>query len=122
MKTPPAASFLSLAISPLLFLISRATSAHTPETFLQCRLLHFPNSISISKVIYIPQTSSYESVSQSSIQTKGLLAPAGTPKPLVVITPLLESHIHRAINCSKQHGLQIWVSEWLTRPPVKQLD
>ncbi|KAI8556703.1 hypothetical protein RHMOL_Rhmol05G0274500 [Rhododendron molle] len=108
MKTPNA-SLILLAIS-LLSLISRATSADdTHESFLQCLSLHFPDSNSISEVIYTPRNSSYESVLQSSIRMEQFLPSFPNPKPLVIITPLLESHIQGAISCSKQHGMQIRV-------------
>ncbi|KAH7837350.1 hypothetical protein Vadar_012853 [Vaccinium darrowii] len=107
MKTPNA-SLLSLTIS-LLFLISWATSAHTHENFLQCLSLQFPNSNSISKVIYTRYNSSYESVLVSAIRLEQFFPPAKVPRPLVIVTPLLESHIQAAINCSKQHGMQLRV-------------
>ncbi|RVX00483.1 Berberine bridge enzyme-like 18 [Vitis vinifera] len=43
-----------------------------------------------------------------SIQNPRFLSPA-IPKPLVIITPLYESHIQVAINCSRKHGMQIRV-------------
>ncbi|XP_058196999.1 berberine bridge enzyme-like 8 [Rhododendron vialii] len=107
MKTPNA-SLLSLIIS-LLSLISWATSAYTHEDFLQCLSLHFPNSNSISKVIYTPYNSSYRSILESEIRMERFLPPAPIPKPLVIITPLVESHIQAAIYCSKKHGMQIRV-------------
>ncbi|KAF7120221.1 hypothetical protein RHSIM_Rhsim13G0169600 [Rhododendron simsii] len=108
MKTPNA-SLLSLIIS-LVSLISWATEAHTDhENFLQCLSPHFPNSNLFSKVIYTPHNSSYQSILQSAIRMERFLPPAPIPKPLVIITPLVESHIQAAINCSKQHGMQIRV-------------
>ncbi|XP_058196998.1 tetrahydroberberine oxidase-like [Rhododendron vialii] len=106
MKTPNA---LLLSLVSLLSVISWATSAHTHENFLQCLSLHFPNSNSISKVIYTPYNSSYQSILQSAIRMERFLPPAPIPKPLVIVTPLVESHIQAAIYCSKKHDMQIRV-------------
>nr|BAZ95780.1 daurichromenic acid synthase [Rhododendron dauricum] len=105
MKTPNA-SLLSLIIS-LLSLSSWATSAHTHENFLQCLFLHFPNSNSISKVIYTPYNSSYESIWLSEIRMDRFKPPAPITKPLAIVKPLEDSHIQTSIYCSKRHDVQI---------------
>ncbi|XP_018812320.1 berberine bridge enzyme-like 18 [Juglans regia] len=93
----------------LLFSFLWATSAHTPEDFLQCLTLHAGNSTtSISQVIYTPANSSYSSVLEFSIQNPRYSTPA-TPKPLVIITPLHVSQIQATIKCSQKHGMQIRV-------------
>ena len=50
---------------------------------------------------FTPQTTPHIHLSCSS--------PYKTLKPLVIITPLYESHIQVAINCSRKHGMQIRV-------------
>ncbi|KAL6991916.1 cinnamyl-alcohol dehydrogenase [Sarracenia purpurea var. burkii] len=97
---------ISLLSSPLAWASSSATHAH--ENFLQCLSLHFPNSNSIAKVIYTPYNSSYISVLDSSARNRRFIT-AATPKPLVIVTPLQETHIQAAIYCSKEHGLNIRV-------------
>ncbi|XP_059667852.1 tetrahydroberberine oxidase-like [Cornus florida] len=88
--------------------ISWVVSAHSHEDFIQCLSLHSHNSTSISKVIYTPNNSSYLSILDFSIQNLRFISP-NIPKPLVIVTPLDESHIQTTIYCSKKHGMQIRV-------------
>ena len=98
-------SLLSLSLG-LLFSFVLATSADVSENFVQCLTSHSQNPTSISQVIYTPNNSSYTSVLEFSIRNLRFLSP-DTPKPLVIITPLHESHIQVAIICARSHGLQI---------------
>ncbi|KAF3450213.1 hypothetical protein FNV43_RR06293 [Rhamnella rubrinervis] len=91
----------------LLFSFSWSVSAHNHEDFVQC-LSHYSNSSSISQLIYTQANSSYSSVLNFSIQNPRFSSPS-TPKPLVIITPLQLSHVQAAINCSRQHGMQVRV-------------
>ncbi|XP_057958697.1 tetrahydroberberine oxidase-like [Malania oleifera] len=108
MKTPyQTPSLLSLSFHLLFFLsIAWAASASVHDSFLQCLSLRSNDSDSISKVIYTPANSSFFSILQSSIYNLHFSTPI-TPKPLVIITPLHESHIKATIICSKEHGLEI---------------
>ncbi|XP_057981202.1 tetrahydroberberine oxidase-like [Malania oleifera] len=106
MRTPNS-SLLSLIFVLLLSSTSRTTSSKTQHKFLQC-LYHSSNSTSISKVIYTPNNSSYTSILQFSIENLRFATPT-TPKPLVIVTPLHESHIQATIFCSKKYGMQIRV-------------
>ncbi|CAL5345482.1 hypothetical protein CsSME_00031283 [Camellia sinensis var. sinensis] len=99
------ASLVSLL--SLLSLLS-SISADSHEDFLHCLSLQFPNSNSISKVIYTRHNSSYSSVLESSIRNLRFTTPE-TPKPLVIVTPLQEAQIQAAIYCSKQSGMHIRV-------------
>ncbi|XP_059666703.1 tetrahydroberberine oxidase-like [Cornus florida] len=104
----PTTKLLSLLLV-FIFSISSTVLAHTHEDFLQCLSLQSQNSTSsISKVIYAPNNSSYSSILHFSIQNQRFNT-TSTPKPLVIVTPLDESHIQAAISCSKQHGIQIRV-------------
>ncbi|XP_038690221.1 berberine bridge enzyme-like 18 [Tripterygium wilfordii] len=90
----------------LLFTVSPAIFAHEHEDFLQCLSLNSEDSASISKVIYTPINSSYSSILNFSIQSRRFSTPT-TPKPLVIVTPLIVSHIQTTVICSQEHGMQI---------------
>ncbi|KHN22947.1 Reticuline oxidase-like protein [Glycine soja] len=82
-----------------------SSSADTHENFVQC-LYNYPNSgTSISKVVYTQTNSSYTSTLDSSIQISRFLN--ASSKPLVIVTPLVISHVQVTIICSQHHGMQI---------------
>ncbi|KAG5040617.1 hypothetical protein JHK85_013093 [Glycine max] len=81
--------------------------SHTQENFVQC-LNNYPHNInatSISKVLYNQTNSSYSSILDFSI--KNLRFSNVSSKPLVIVTPLVVSHIQATIICSQRHGMQI---------------
>ncbi|XP_009615787.1 tetrahydroberberine oxidase-like [Nicotiana tomentosiformis] len=81
---------------------SWAASADTHEQFLQC--LSRSNQTSI----YTPNNSSYSSILQFSIQNLRFNT-TGTPKPLVIVTPVSESEVQRVILCAKDTGMHVRV-------------
>lgn len=106
MKHPKANSIM-FPFFFVLFSFSLPASAYNLEDFLQC-LFHSSNSTSISQLVYTQANSSYSSVLDFSIRNPRFSSPS-TPKPLVIITPLQVSHVQAAINCSRQHGMQVRV-------------
>ncbi|KAM4101470.1 hypothetical protein ACB094_05G146300 [Castanea mollissima] len=98
---------VSSLIFALLFSFLLETSASTDENFLQCLSLHSGND-SISKLIYTSSNSSYSAVLKFDIKNTGFSTPS-TPKPQVIVTPSLISHIQATLNCSLKHGLQVRV-------------
>ncbi|XP_057970565.1 tetrahydroberberine oxidase-like [Malania oleifera] len=106
METSSFSSF-STIFGLLLLSLSLVTSSKIHENFLQCLYLS-ENSPSISKVIYTQANSSYASILQLPIQNLRFLTPT-TPKPLVIVTPLQESHVQAAVICSKKYDMQIRV-------------
>ncbi|KAL0011963.1 hypothetical protein SO802_007071 [Lithocarpus litseifolius] len=96
---------LSSLVFALLFSFLLETSASTDENFIQCLTLHSGND-SISKLIYTSSNSLYSSILKSSIRNTRFSTPS-TPKPQVIVTPLLVSHIQETLNCSQKHGLQV---------------
>ncbi|KAF2310736.1 hypothetical protein GH714_016800 [Hevea brasiliensis] len=76
------------------------------ETFLQCLLDHSHPSHPISTAIYTPNNASYSSVLQSYIRNLRFNM-STTPKPLLILTALHESHFQAAIVCARMHGLQM---------------
>ncbi|XP_031275512.1 berberine bridge enzyme-like 21 [Pistacia vera] len=97
---------LLLLLSFLNLSCSWAASGSVYETFLHC-LTHQPNSTNqVSSIVYSQKNASYTSVLRSYIRNARFNSSA-TPKPLLVITPLQESHVQAAVICSKQVGYQL---------------
>ncbi|XVF37895.1 hypothetical protein REPUB_Repub20aG0050500 [Reevesia pubescens] len=87
--------------------LNRRTSNAHDNNFLHClSSFHAKDIISISKLIYTQNNSSYSSVLESLIRNLRFSKPT-TPKPLVIVTPLHTSHIQATIYCSRKHGLQL---------------
>ncbi|CBI22014.3 unnamed protein product, partial [Vitis vinifera] len=86
--------------------VSWAASSSVHQNFLQCLTLNSNSSTPITKVVYTPHNSSYETVLDFSIQNLRFTSSC-TPRPQVIVTPLLVSHIQAAVICSKKYGLQI---------------
>ncbi|XP_034701256.1 berberine bridge enzyme-like 24 [Vitis riparia] len=86
--------------------VSWAASSSVHQNFLQCLTLNSNSSTPITKVLYTPKNSSYETVLDFSIQNLRFTSSC-TPKPQIIVTPLHVSHIQAAVICSKKYGLQI---------------
>ncbi|GAV86807.1 FAD_binding_4 domain-containing protein/BBE domain-containing protein [Cephalotus follicularis] len=108
-----------IKLSPLLFLISWAGIHYVPrfqghflrrstshKTFLQCLALHSQPSNPIVESIYTPENVSFVHVLQSYIQNRRFMT-SSTPKPVVIIAAMHESHVVATVLCSKYYGLQI---------------
>lgn len=106
----PTSSFLQISLLFLLFSSTFSWAANsadqTPQDFLQCLTLNSQNSTTFSNLIYTPNSPSYTSVLQASINNLRFASPS-TPKPRVIVTPVHESQIQTVIFCSKKYGMQI---------------
>ena len=98
---------VSSLVFALLFSFLLETSTSTDENFLQCLTLHSGNE-SISKLIYTSSNSSYSAILKFDIKNTRFSTPS-TPKPQVIVTPLLISHVQATLNSSLKHGLQVRV-------------
>ncbi|KAK6145253.1 hypothetical protein DH2020_022073 [Rehmannia glutinosa] len=117
--------FLNLLISPnqlatngdskhitilvLIFLVvifSETAHSDGYHGFLRCLTLHSQNYSAISDVVYTPDNSSYLSTLQFSIRNLRFTS-STTPRPLVIITPVLESQVQAVVLCAKENGMQI---------------
>ncbi|CAI9092054.1 OLC1v1027201C1 [Oldenlandia corymbosa var. corymbosa] len=99
----------NLAFQFILFLLYSflwAASADPHQDFITCCLQKSSDPVAFSRVISTPQTSSYSSILNVTVQNLRFTLP-NTPKPRVIITPDRDSQIQTAIRCSKKHGLQI---------------
>ncbi|KAK3188751.1 hypothetical protein Dsin_028312 [Dipteronia sinensis] len=93
-------SFLNLSLT-------WAASNSVYETFLQCLTKHTTNQTdNISNIVYTQTNSSYTSVLRAYIRNARFNV-STAPKPLIIITPLQESHVQATIICSKQLGYQL---------------
>ncbi|KAK9155563.1 hypothetical protein Sjap_003043 [Stephania japonica] len=100
--------FVSSLILIFMFLdkVSASNSTNTNyETYLNCLSNHsLDHSSQIP--IYLPNTSSYNSILNSSIENLRFSSPK-TPKPHLIITPLNESQVQTVVICSTKHKFQI---------------
>ncbi|KAJ4702913.1 reticuline oxidase-like protein [Melia azedarach] len=85
---------------------SRAASDSVYESFLQCLTKQSNSSDKISSIVYAQTNSSYTSVLQAYIRNARFNG-SSTLKPLIIITPLQESHVQAAVICTKQAGYQL---------------
>ncbi|GMI77475.1 oligogalacturonide oxidase 2 [Hibiscus trionum] len=77
------------------------------ESFLQCLKTHSsPPDNNISTILYSHSSSSYEPVLQHYIRNARFNT-TSTPKPVLIFTPLAESHVSAAVICSKNIGFQL---------------
>ncbi|KAI3971706.1 hypothetical protein MKW92_005277 [Papaver armeniacum] len=99
-------SFLLLLVSILLSsIVCSNVFAITHGDFLTCISLH---SKTTSIPIYTLENANYTSILQSTILVLGFNS-STTPKPLLILTPLEESHVQTAVICSRKLGIQIKV-------------
>ncbi|KAL5725766.1 cinnamyl-alcohol dehydrogenase [Ranunculus cassubicifolius] len=101
MKTPTSAILALSCILLSLVSFAASTSKHH-HSFLQC-LSHHSNA---TIPIYTPNTSSYTSVLEFSIQNLRFSTPT-TRKPQFILTPLNESHVQSAVICSRKYRLHL---------------
>ncbi|KAG9438946.1 hypothetical protein H6P81_019111 [Aristolochia fimbriata] len=96
-----------MSISLVLSSSQKSAASTTHETLFQCLLHQYPGSSStISKVLFTPNTTGYESYWR--IRNPRLLhSPAY--KPLLILAPTHESHIQASVICCRKHGIQLTV-------------
>ncbi|PSR89823.1 Berberine bridge enzyme-like, partial [Actinidia chinensis var. chinensis] len=101
-------SFSILSLLPIFLSFSWVVSNSIQEKFYECLTLNSEISIPLSKAFYTPNNSSFNSILQSSAQNLRYLVPS-VPKPALIFTPLLESHVQVAVICSKQLNIHMRV-------------
>ncbi|GLT35664.1 hypothetical protein SLA2020_100970 [Shorea laevis] len=97
---------------PLLFLLlfqfpcSFAASDSVYESFLQCFTNQSSTSNQLSNVLFPQSDPSYPSVLRAYIRNARFNS-SSTPKPVIIVVPLLESHVSAAVICSRNLGFQL---------------
>ncbi|KAK6122142.1 hypothetical protein DH2020_044116 [Rehmannia glutinosa] len=104
METPSISQ--SLVLIFLVVIFSETAHSDGYHGFLRCLTLHSQNYSAISDVVYTPDNSSYLSTLQFSIRNLRFTS-STTPRPLVIITPVLESQVQAVVLCAKENGMQI---------------
>nr|GMD05412.1 berberine bridge enzyme-like 15 [Ipomoea batatas] len=108
------ASSSSLIIVSILFTCLTfsppVVSVSVQVQFYKCISLYSDKSIPFSTAFFstIINASSFNSVLQSTAQNLRFLVPYA-PKPLLIFTPLIESHVQAAVICAKDAGIQLRV-------------
>ncbi|KAI4297147.1 hypothetical protein L6164_037050 [Bauhinia variegata] len=105
------ASLTSLLFVLILILFDGSASAARStgsvyEPFLQCLVNHTNSADQISKIVYDQKKISYTSVLRAYIRNARFNT-TSTPKPLIILTPLQESHVQATVICAKSIGIQI---------------
>ncbi|XP_022724689.1 berberine bridge enzyme-like 21 [Durio zibethinus] len=103
---PPPALHLPLLAFVFIIFSSTAASDSIYESFLQCLKSQSNPSDHVPNIVYSPSNSSYNSVLQAHIRNARFNT-SSTPKPVIIITPLRESHVSAAVICSKKIGFQL---------------
>ncbi|KAK7331306.1 hypothetical protein VNO77_25528 [Canavalia gladiata] len=104
-------------LSALFVLLSVSTSlaAQAPSpspnsslynTFLQCLTQQTNSSTPLSNIVYARTNPSFSSVLQNYIRNARFNT-SSTPKPLIIVTPLQESHVQGAVICAKTINIQL---------------
>ncbi|KAL3839828.1 hypothetical protein ACJIZ3_024419 [Penstemon smallii] len=115
--------------------ISSASSYEIQDSFPTCVSKHSINHInSISTSFYTSKSASYNTILNSTAQNLRCISPS-MPKPLLIFTPLSESHVQAAVICAKKLKIHLrirsgghdyegisYTSELKSPPPFILLD
>ncbi|KAI7725054.1 hypothetical protein M8C21_008289 [Ambrosia artemisiifolia] len=100
--------FSRLLLLLLLFVFQYVTFAidgSVYKTFLEC-MSNRNSSDHVSSLIYNPNNSSYASTLQAYIRNKRFNT-SSTLKPVIIVTPLHETHVQSTIVCTKTMGMNL---------------
>ncbi|XP_020230812.1 berberine bridge enzyme-like 21 [Cajanus cajan] len=112
-KAKPCLAYLSAVF--LLLSVSTSLSAPAPapapasslyDTFLQCLTQHTNSSTQLSNILFDQTNPSFPSVLQNYIRNARFNT-SSTRKPLLIVTPLTESHVQGAVTCAKTVNIQL---------------
>ncbi|KAG4990288.1 Berberine bridge enzyme-like 21 [Glycine soja] len=107
MVKPNSLAYLSATF--LLLTVSTLVSAHSSlhHTFLQCLTHHTKNcSTQLSDIVFANTNPKFPTVLQNYIRNARFNT-SSTPKPLLIVTPLTESHVQAAVICAKTVNVQL---------------
>ncbi|KAI3872027.1 hypothetical protein MKX03_009887 [Papaver bracteatum] len=100
MRTYTSSHFILLSV--LVLCISLGNSSSIQSNFLQCLSQQSETYIPV----YRPNSGNYTTILEKNIQNLRLLSPTN-PKPYLIVTPLLESHVQASVVCSRKNKIQI---------------
>lgn len=104
-KPFPLVFFVFLLFSfPLSWAASSSDSA-AYQSLLQCLSQSIPSN-NVSTILFSNTNPSYSSVLRAYIRNARFNT-SSTPKPVIIITPLEESHVSAAVTCSQKVGFQL---------------
>ncbi|XP_004504724.2 berberine bridge enzyme-like 21 [Cicer arietinum] len=105
--------FVHSSIVFLLLLVCNVSVSETTSTaeslytsFIHCLTNQTKSSDQFSNTLFSQTNASFSSVLQAYIRNARLNT-TSTPKPLLIITPLQESHVQSTVFCSKTIGIQL---------------
>ncbi|CAJ1963016.1 unnamed protein product [Sphenostylis stenocarpa] len=96
----------------LLLTVITLSSAQTPDSsslynnFLQCLTQHTNSSTQLSNIVFAQTNPSFPTVLQNYIRNARFNT-SQTRKPLLIVTPLQESHVQGAVLCAKSVKVQL---------------
>ncbi|CAH1442363.1 unnamed protein product [Lactuca virosa] len=76
------------------------------ENFMSCIQPKSNNVTSFSQLIFTPVNASFIPIWQVAVQNTRFLKPS-TPKPSIIVTPVDETLVQKALFCAKKHGYEI---------------
>ena len=93
-----------LLLSPHASYAAQATES-VYETFVDC-LRNYINSPNISNIVFAQTNSSYSSILRAYIRNARFNT-TSSPKPLIIVAPVQESHVQTAVICAESIDMQI---------------
>ncbi|KAL0542600.1 hypothetical protein IC582_017670 [Cucumis melo] len=100
----PLIPLLCLLLLPFSTPTAAADSVYT--TFLHCFESNSNPSAGVSAIVFARENASYTSVLRAYIRNARFNT-SSAPKPVIIVTPLTESHVQSAVICSKKLGIQL---------------
>ena len=99
----PSLAYLSAAfvfLSVFSSLSARSPNPSLYDTFLHCLTQHTNPSTQLSNIVFANTDSKFPTVLENYIRNARFNT-SSTPKPLLIVTPLVESHVQAAVICAK---------------------
>ncbi|XP_031126501.1 tetrahydrocannabinolic acid synthase-like isoform X2 [Ipomoea triloba] len=106
MKSPMCFVVVAFIFSLICFPAACSSIHAHHQDFVHCLSRKLRNNNATSQVVYTPNSPSFLPILNLSAQNSRFTGP-GTPKPVVIITPLRESHVRAALICSRKYNIQL---------------
>ncbi|XP_055805797.1 berberine bridge enzyme-like 21 [Solanum dulcamara] len=84
-----------------------ASSSSVYDTFLNCLTSNSIPESEISKIVYSPNNPSFNPILQAYIRNGRFFNSSTTSKPVIIVTPRVESHVSGIVLCTKETDLQL---------------